>query len=104
MSEQANASAVWDAPKNNPNATWVKTRSLVGETFTLIKAKAGTVKGRASTIFELSDGRLFSANDTGTIGKQIARSGLPPAGKYTIAQVDSESSPTGYALVLKPAV
>jgi hypothetical protein len=100
-SETPTNAAKWDAPKNNPNAHWVKTRDLVGTTFTVVKAKAGKVKGRASIIFECADGALFSASEGGTIGQQVARSGLPPAGKYTIVQSESAASPTGYALSLR---
>jgi hypothetical protein len=92
----------WDAPTNNPNATWVKTRTLVGETLQIVKAKSATVKGRPAIVFELDDGRLFSASVSGTIGKQIARSGMPPTpGAYHIVKSPSTNSPTGYALVLR---
>ena len=97
------AATKWDQRPNNPNAVWIKTRSLVGQTFTLVRAAKASVKGRPSYVFELNDGRLFSANETSTIGKQIARSGVPPAGEYTIATAPSETSPTKDALVLRAA-
>jgi hypothetical protein len=89
----------WD--KRNSEGTFVKMRSLEGTTFTLKEAKPCKVKGRPAYLFELADGRLFTVGPTQTIGQQVERSGLPPAGEYTIEAFDSETSPTGkgYKLV-----
>jgi hypothetical protein len=102
MSETPNDT--WDAMPSNPNAHWVKVRSLVGSVFQLVKVQRGSVKGRASFIFETANGELFSTSATqGTIAQQIARAGLPPLGKYTIVEKESKNSPSGYSLSLKPA-
>jgi hypothetical protein len=97
----------WGQRASNPNAAWVKTRDLVGSAFDLIRCNAGQVKGRDSYIFEVSGDRLFSQGKDSTIGKQIGRDGIPPAGRYEIVKQTEDShgqpikSPTGYALVLR---
>src|SRR4029077_1808541 len=97
----------WGKPKPNPNAHWVKTRDLVGKHFQLVRVNKGNVDGRPCYIFECSDGALFSQGVSSTIGKQVERAGIPPAGTYTIDAPTTNSkgepikSPTGYALVLR---
>lgn len=102
--------------------TWVKARDLVlpgkteaefraavvekgtlqGKEFVLKGVRPATVSGRSAYVFETTDGRLFSVNREGTtIGAQIVRSGLPPAGDYRLDATANAGSPTGYALALK---
>lgn len=86
----------------NENAHWVKARELAGQSFMVVRVNKGQVKNRPSYIFELSDGALFSVNADSTIGQQITRGGIPPAGKYTIVKNTSAKSPAGYSLSLRP--
>ena len=104
----------WGAPPaSNPNAVFVKTRSLVGTgAFTILSVKEGNVKDKAgvphpSYIFELSGDRLITARkDASTIGKQVARDGMPPTGlQYEVRAVKPtngkpSASSTGDSLVL----
>lgn len=117
--------AKWGKHPTNPNAQWVKARSMVaadltrkmvlasptknasgvpvlkGPKFALVSARKATVSGRPSYVFETADGRLFSVNREGTtMGTQIARDGIPPAGDYQIVATANEASPAGYALSL----
>lgn len=117
--------AKWGQRPTNPNAQWVKSRSMVadgltadmvkasadrnasgvpilrGPKFALVSARKATVSGRPSYVMETKEGKLFSVNREGTtIGTQIGRDGLPPAGDYQIVATANEASPTGFALSL----
>jgi len=81
----------WGQRPRNEKATWVKTRSLAGTTFTLLRANPAHVKGKESYVFEISGDRLFSATVGSTIFKQVMRDGIPPAGEYTIDVVAKDT-------------
>lgn len=107
---QARAARPWGAPSQPED--WMKVRSLVGKTFSLVRVTKATItpgsganagKARPSYVFELADGHLFSVNETGdSIGNQVSGFGIPPPGVYHIESIPSDKSTTGDALLLRP--
>lgn len=81
-----------------PKEAWRKVRDLVGVRFhvnrvghAVLHPKEGPNAGEdvSALVFELDDGTLFSARDSGAIGKQVGAFGMPEPGDYTIEAVAS---------------
>lgn len=100
-SETMSEIAEWDSQRTE----WVKVRDLVGKTFRLESVGSAKIRNKDSFVFRLEGGRAFSVNASdSTIGKQIARSGIPPTpAPYTILRKPAKNQ-RGYVFILKSVI